>query len=73
MPPGQSVKGMHTALEPTPAASLAPTAVYTIFAPAAGGPLGAVGLSVFENLLQLATARPRANTTIRKIGERWLT
>jgi hypothetical protein len=70
MPPGQSVKGTHTTLEPTPAASLAPMAVYTIFEPAAGGPLGAAGLSVFESLLQLATVTAIANTAIRKIGER---
>lgn len=67
------MNGTHTTLEPTPAASLAPTAVYTIFEPAAGGPLGAAGLSVFESLLQFAAPRPKASTAIRKIGEDRLT
>jgi hypothetical protein len=72
MPSGQSVKGTHAALDPTPAASLAPTAVYTMDEPAGGGPLGADGELVFDSWLH-ATAvatTPTASSAIRKIGER---
>ena len=75
MPSGQSVNGTQTTLDPTPAASLAPIAVYTMVEPGAGGALGAAGLGLFENLLQATemAATPRADTAIRKIGEDRLT
>ena len=68
MPSGQSVNGTQTTLEPTPAASLAPMAVYTIVDPGAGGPLGAAGFWLFDSLLHAAAAAATI-TAIRKIGE----
>jgi hypothetical protein len=69
MPFGQSVNGTHGTLDPTPAASLAPTAVYVMLAPGAGGFDGPVGFP-FELLSQLSdesvTSRSAA---IRRIGE----
>jgi hypothetical protein len=73
MPSGHSLNGRHTALDPTPIASLAPTAEYTMFEPAGGGPLGATGLSLLNSLLHPVTDTPRTSNAIRKIGEGRLT
>jgi hypothetical protein len=65
----------HGALDPTPFASLAPIATYTIVDPEDGGALGAVGLlsSPSPNLPQ-AEDKPMTNPriAIRKIGVRSL-
>jgi hypothetical protein len=72
------VNGAQTTVEPTPFASLAPTAVYRIGAFAAGGPIGAgdVGESV-SPVKKSQPARPDARTptmmmraTVRRVSIR---
>jgi hypothetical protein len=63
-------------LEPTPAASLAPIAAYTMVEPDTGGSLGAAGLPCLPGpeLSQLATTNGNATVAaIRRIGERLFT
>ena len=59
MPFGQSTKGGQTTLDPTPSASLAPMASYTMVDPGARGPPGAVGLSAAEPQLAAAGRQPQ--------------
>src|SRR6185295_13617300 len=67
MPFVQSVNGTQSTLEPTPFASLAPMAVYTMVDPGVG--VGVVGVPS-PNLLHAArSARPPAAMPIRRIGE----
>src|SRR5438477_5919265 len=71
VPFGQSTKGGQTTLEPTPSASLAPTASYTMVDPGAKGPPGAVGLSLPCPRLShpAATTKAKMAMAIREIGE----
>jgi hypothetical protein len=70
MPFVHCVNGAQTTLDPTPAASLAPMAVYVIADPGAGGPLGEVGLSSFNLSHPVRPRIRRAAGAIREIGDR---
>src|SRR5712691_5241860 len=76
VPLGQSTNGTHSIEPPWAVASLAPTAVYTIFEPAAGGAVGIMGLlSPPSPNLSQATDAVRHNVTaaIHEIGMRRVT